>query len=150
MCPLAKDRKRHQCSVDGCRLGWDRFWRCLGSAFFRLLHALKLESTSQDQTLIEALSFLLANTHRRGVWLPAEVDLSFASEPWQRLVLVRQGTQVRMVRRHFEVCVFSYLAAELKSGDICVLGSDTYADYREQLVRVRINGGWLLPELGLY
>ncbi len=111
-----------------------RFYKSHRSAFFRLLHSLKLESTSQDQTLIEALSFLLANAHRRGVWLPAEVDLSFASDPWQRLVLVRQGTQVRMVRRHFEVCVFSYLAAELKSGDICVLGSDTYADYREQLL----------------
>jgi len=39
-----------------------------------------------------------------------------------------------MVRRHFEVCVFSYLAAELKSGDIYVFGSESFADYREQLL----------------
>jgi TnpA family transposase len=38
------------------------------------------------------------------------------------------------MRRHFEVCIFSYLAAELKSGDICILGSEAYADYREQLL----------------
>jgi hypothetical protein len=111
-----------------------RFYKSHRSAFLRLIHALKLESTSQDKTLMQALEFLLANAHRRGEWLPATVDISFASEQWQRLVLVRQGAKVRMVRRHFEVCVFSYLAAELKSGDICVLGSDTYADYRAQLL----------------
>lgn len=33
-----------------------------------------------------------------------------------------------------EVCVFSYLAAELKSGDISVVGSSSYADTRQQLL----------------
>jgi hypothetical protein len=47
---------------------------------------------------------------------------------------VRRGEHLKMSRRHFEVCVFSYLAAELKSGDICVKGSREYADYREQLL----------------
>jgi hypothetical protein len=37
-------------------------------------------------------------------------------------------------RRHLEVCVFSYLAAELKTGDLYVEGSENYADYRAQLV----------------
>jgi hypothetical protein len=37
-------------------------------------------------------------------------------------------------RRHFEVCVFSALADELRSGDIAVHGSEEYADYREQLL----------------
>jgi len=35
------------------------------------------------------------------------------------------------MRRHFEICIFSYVAAELKSGDICVFNSEAYADYRE-------------------
>ncbi|NBD18494.1 MAG: Tn3 family transposase [Cyanobacteria bacterium] len=39
-----------------------------------------------------------------------------------------------MKRRHFEVCIFSYLAAELKSGDIYILGSESYGDYRLQLL----------------
>ena len=38
------------------------------------------------------------------------------------------------MRRHFEICIFSYLADELKSGDICVFNSEAYADYREQLL----------------
>ena len=39
-----------------------------------------------------------------------------------------------MSRRHFEVCLFSHLADKLKSGDVYVIGSEDYADYREQLL----------------
>jgi TnpA family transposase len=111
-----------------------RFYKSHRSGFFRLISALQFSSTSQDETLIKALEFLLLNAHRRGEWLPATVDLSFASGQWRRLILGRPEYPDRMIRRHFEVCVFSYLAAELRSGDICVLGSADYADYREQLL----------------
>ena len=37
-------------------------------------------------------------------------------------------------RKLFELCLFTYLAAELKSGDLAVEGSEKYADYREQLL----------------
>jgi hypothetical protein len=40
----------------------------------------------------------------------------------------------RLVRRHFEACVFSYLAAELRSGDIAVRGSESFANLHEQLL----------------
>jgi hypothetical protein len=40
----------------------------------------------------------------------------------------------RIHRRHFEACVFSTLANELKAGDVAVAGSENYADYREQLL----------------
>jgi hypothetical protein len=33
-----------------------------------------------------------------------------------------------------EVCVFSHLAAGLKSGDIGIAGSESFADYRQQLL----------------
>lgn len=111
-----------------------QFYKSHRSAFFRLLGGLKFASTSQDQSLIEALQFLWSNAHRRGEWLPATVDLSFASNQWQKLVMMPRGEQTLLVRRHFEVCVFSYLANELKSGDICVEDSSAYADYREQLL----------------
>jgi len=38
------------------------------------------------------------------------------------------------VRPHLEVCIFTYKAAELKTGDACVVGAETYADFREQLL----------------
>ena len=40
----------------------------------------------------------------------------------------------RVNRRQFEVCVFRQLVQELESVDICVPGSDTYLDSREQLL----------------
>ncbi|MDQ3763622.1 MAG: hypothetical protein M3460_18940 [Actinomycetota bacterium] len=39
-----------------------------------------------------------------------------------------------LARRHLEVRVFSYLAAELRSGDIAVVGSDSYANLHSQLM----------------
>ncbi|BAQ60918.1 mobile element protein [Geminocystis sp. NIES-3708] len=41
---------------------------------------------------------------------------------------------IKIFRRHFETCIFSYLAFELKSGDICLKGSSEYADWRTQLL----------------
>ena len=38
------------------------------------------------------------------------------------------------LRRPFEICIFSHLATELKTGNICVEGSESFADYREQLL----------------
>ncbi|MDJ0594534.1 MAG: Tn3 family transposase [Pleurocapsa sp. MO_226.B13] len=111
-----------------------RFYKSHRSSFFRVINALKLASTSSDERLIKAVEFLLQNAHRRGALLTAEVDLSFTSETWRKWVLVEHNSQTKMVRRHWEVCLFSYLAAELKSGDICVFGSESYADYRRQLL----------------
>lgn len=110
-----------------------RFYKSHRSTFFRVMNALNLASTSSDERLVRAVEFLLQNAHRRGEWLPAEVDLSWVSEAWRKLVFASYQEQ-KMKRRHFEVCIFSYLAAELKSGDICVLGSESYGDYRLQLL----------------
>jgi TnpA family transposase len=110
-----------------------RFYKSHRSAFFRLLNALKFESTSQEQTIIEAVKFLQLNVHRRTEFIPDTLDLSFASPQWLKLLKVQQGEKNKIVRRHLEVCVFSYLEAELRSADICVIGSEDYADYREQL-----------------
>ncbi|MGH3901581.1 MAG: hypothetical protein ACRDTA_25675 [Pseudonocardiaceae bacterium] len=44
------------------------------------------------------------------------------------------GSPPLCARRHLEVCVFSYLAAELRSGDIAVVGSDSYANLHAQLM----------------
>ncbi|SMP18112.1 Transposase and inactivated derivatives, TnpA family [Laceyella tengchongensis] len=102
---------------------------------FRLINALRLDSTSEDGRLIRALEFVKEHQNSRREWLPDEVDLSFASDAWRRTIRVKQrvgGYQI--ARRHLEVCVFSYMATELKTGDICIQDSDDFADYREQLL----------------
>jgi hypothetical protein len=61
------------------------------------------------------------------------VDLSVASEACRKILRDRRKPS-RRIRRHFEACVFSYLAAELRSGGIAVAASESYANLHEQLL----------------
>ena len=103
-------------------------------SIFRMVRSLDIRSTSQDQSLIEALNFLLDHEDRRSQYLPADLDLSFISAQWRQLVYAHDGEKEVLVRRQLEVCLFSYLATELKTGDACVPGSENYADFRDQLL----------------
>lgn len=62
------------------------------STLFRLADLLQFTSTSQDQSLMDALEFVMENRNKRTDWLPDEVDLSFASDQWCRMIRVKQGT----------------------------------------------------------
>jgi hypothetical protein len=68
------------------------------------------------------------------IWSGCSNDLSFASNDWQQTVQVRRKRKDWSIRQHLETCVFTYIAAELKSGDLCVRGSEQFADYRDQLL----------------
>lgn len=111
-----------------------KFYKSHRSELFRMVRLLTIWSTSQDKSLTGALDFLLQIESRRSEFLKANLDLSFASEQWLRTVLTRQNRDIVHYRRHLEVCVFSYVASELKSGDLCVQGSENFADYRDQLL----------------
>lgn len=39
-----------------------------------------------------------------------------------------------MDRRHFELCVFYHITQALRSGDLCIEGSEQFADYTQQLI----------------
>ncbi len=110
------------------------FYRAHRAALFRLVRLLDLRPTTRDTALIEALGVLLANEHRRGDHLPEVTSLDFATEQWRRAVLVVRNGTVVMDRRLFELCAFTSLAAELRTGDLYVEGSEDYADYRAQLL----------------
>jgi len=110
------------------------FYRAHRAALFRLVRLLDLRPTTRDTTLVDALRVLLANEHRRGDYLPEVVGLDFASDQWRRAVLVVRDGDVVMDRRLFELCVFTYLAADLRTGDLYAEGSEDYADYRAQLL----------------
>ena len=111
-----------------------RFYSSHRRALFRVIKTLDLRSTTQDQTLMNAVAFILEHEQDPKKFLPATLDLSFASGDWQRTVMVRRKRKDGYIRQHLETCVFSYVAAELKSGDLAVRGSEQYADYREQLL----------------
>jgi len=109
-----------------------RYYRSHRRTLFRLLHTLTFTSTTQDHSLMRALDVLRAQEGRRGAWITDPVDLSFASERWQRTVCRTHEGILHLHRRHFEVCVFWHVAEELQSGDLALAGSEAYADYREQ------------------
>jgi hypothetical protein len=60
-------------------------------------------------------------------------DTSFASENWNKAIRDRAHPGM-FVRRHLEACVLTYLADELRTGDIAVAGAAAYADWADQLL----------------
>lgn len=112
-----------------------RFYSPHRKVLFDLVRSLDILSTSADESVIDALSFILDNEHKRGRHLSFEIDLSFVGKQWRALVIQEvNGTQV-LVRQQLEICIFSYLADDFKAGDACVVGSLSYADFREQLLK---------------
>src|SRR5690606_5522883 len=109
-----------------------RFYRSHRAALRKIVAALDLASTSADPARLEARAFYLANHDRTGETTDdrppgaeAPLGLGFASGAWQKTVRDRSrpGT---LVRRHFEVCVLTYLAEGLRTGDVAVAGSQDY------------------------
>jgi hypothetical protein len=68
----------------------------------------ELQSTTQDQALLKTLEVVLAHERKRADWVAAEdVDLSFVSDRWQKLLKdSKDGQENRVNRRQLEVCVF--------------------------------------------
>ena len=109
-------------------------------------------ATSQDKAVEQAIAFLLGNLAKRHGQLTVArwerqddgtrqavplIDLSFVPDKWWRLVTgtrSREGVPPTVDRRYFELCLFSQIMQELKSGDLCLPGSEAYSDYRSQLV----------------
>jgi len=115
-----------------------RHWRQDRATMFAFVRTVTLEATSADRSVLDAVEHALAHSHLTRDFIPAHVegtvvDLSFASEQWQRLIrdAERPG---RLNRRHFEACAFTYLAEELRTGDIAVRGSQAYANWSAQLL----------------
>ncbi|MDP9314179.1 MAG: Tn3 family transposase [Chloroflexota bacterium] len=128
-----------------------RFYRSHRATLFRILKLITLRSTSQDQSVAQAIQFLLDHEHSTGDWLtvireevlPRRIvktpllSLSWVPDAWWRLLTHqhhRHPFPERVNRRHFEVCVFSQILSELKSGDLAIVGSEQYADPTAQQI----------------
>ncbi|MEU6718040.1 transposase [Nonomuraea sp. NPDC046802] len=105
---------------------------------YELTELLELRATSADDRVLRALEH--ARRHRTARdYLPEVdadgqvIDVSFATQNWQKAVRDRHRPGM-LVRRHFEAMVFCYLAEELRTGDVAVIGSEEYADWSRQLL----------------
>lgn len=125
----------------------ERFYRSHRKALFTLVDSIELEAVTAERSVLDAVEFVRAIRDRRSDWIgeiaiverdganvTVRVDVdAFASESWRKVVRDKHKPGM-LSRRHLEVCVFSYLAAELRSGDIAVAGSDSYANLNNQLM----------------
>jgi TnpA family transposase len=125
----------------------ERYYKSHRPVLFALVDAIELEAASAERAVLDALEFIRANRDRRGDWVEEStvhtrdgkkvtvaVDIdAFAGPMWKRTLRDRRRPGM-LARRHLEVCVFSHLAAELRSGDIAVVGSDSYANLHSQLM----------------
>jgi hypothetical protein len=134
------------------------------STLFLFLESVSLVSTTQDHALIDAIAFLLVHKGDHSRWLAIShaplnqedigsqspiLNLSFVSDKWWPLLTGNKDRSAgfsRLDRRFFELCVFSNVMLELKSGDLCVPSRDHFSDYRRELV----SEGEFKREVSLY
>lgn len=115
------------------------------SELLRILSKLSFVSTSQDTCFERALTLMLAQRGRHNEWVILQsgtstylslADLAWVPDKWWKLITGKQQREAPMQlhRRQFEVCLCVQMVRELKSGDLCVIGANTYSDSRDELV----------------
>jgi len=104
------------------------------SLLFQLIDLLDIRSATQDASLLDALSLVRRLRHSRRDEVLDALDIGFAAERWQRFVTKPRSEPSTLDRRALEVCVFVHLADALQAGDLYVIGSENFADYRAQLL----------------
>ena len=129
-----------------------QFYRSHRATLMRMLDVLPLRSSTQDESLIQALQFIREHSEKRRTWLSIvqdspkkdaqqqsiqTLDISWIPAQWWPLVTSQRQHQPKPTKVHriyFEICVFSHLLLELQSGDIYIEGSQEYGDYYAQLI----------------
>lgn len=128
-----------------------RFYKSRRGLFMAVLENTVLKSTSNDHAMEHAIHFLLEHknnkkeyletarfqaTHDGNVQFITLLDVTMIPEKWRKWV-VRKNDATKLAdihRGYFEICLFSLIVEDLKSGDLCIIGSDEFSDYREQLI----------------
>ncbi|WP_246434709.1 DUF4158 domain-containing protein [Teredinibacter haidensis] len=118
------------------------------AALFRTIEILNLASATADKDVLNAFQFILKHKKRRTDFLsiqtdpndPAsknELNIRWIRDKWWKLVTGKatKSAQVTEVNNiSFELCVFERIAEELGTGDLFIPYSETFDDYREQLI----------------
>lgn len=124
-----------------------RFYRSHRAILFQILKQVKLRSTTQDKSMEASIQFLIEHQGSRKDWLDVVqteenqtvqlLDLDWIRNKWWQLITnqkTKKSYPESINRRYFEMCVFSQVMWELKSGDLYVEDSDAFADYRTQQI----------------
>jgi TnpA family transposase len=132
-----------------------RHFRTDRAAMLAMVGTLGLEATSADHSVLDLVEHVRAHAALTRDYIPDHIlladqagnplldehgkprvrvfDTAFASENWNKAI--RDRTHPGMfVRRHLEACVLTYLAEELRTGDMAVDGAQSYANWSDQLI----------------
>jgi len=118
-------------------------YRSKRTLLFKCFASLDVRSTTKDTRILDTLKLLHLIRNSRKEWIDVSlltrnnIVLSWIPDKWLKMVTGKRKrrTSVKMFhRKFFEICVFTQIAQELKSGDIYLVGGDKYDDYRGQLI----------------
>ncbi|MGH3857260.1 MAG: transposase, partial [Pseudonocardiaceae bacterium] len=134
-----------------------RHFRNDRAAMLAMAGALGLRASSADHSVLDLLAHVREHAGLTRDYIPDHVvvtdeagtplldahggprtrvfDTGFASENWNKAIRDRRHPGM-FVRRHLEACVLTYLAEELRTGDVAVEGAQSYANWADQLISV--------------
>jgi TnpA family transposase len=108
------------------------------SLIFELINQLHICSSSQDNSLIEAIEFIKKhrNSHKEKLTINEDdLDLKWLPEKWARIIIEKQkNNAIKIHRKYYELAVLSTLADELDCSDTYVEGANIYDDPNKQLI----------------
>ncbi|HEY6423742.1 MAG TPA: transposase [Pseudonocardiaceae bacterium] len=132
-----------------------RHFRKDRAAMLAMVGVLDLHATSADTSVLELLEYVRGHSMLTRDHIPDRLALvdddgqplldkhgkptfkvfgtAFASDNWNKAIRDRKHPDM-FVRRHLEACVLTYLAEELRTGDVAVDGACSYADWAQQLL----------------
>ena len=114
------------------------------SILMNCLDIMDLKSTSDDKVMERMIDAVKRCRSAKAVLLDADAlgidlsrDLDWLKPPWRKHVLIESKggvAPIQIHRKYFELAVFTQLKEEITTGDVFILGGETYDDFREQLV----------------
>jgi len=103
------------------------------NTLLNLLDILNIKSTTNETQLTDAIVHILKNRRARSEYIEDGIDLSFTTDQWRKMIIKKHHGKKLFHRQYLELCVLSEVADELRSKDLYIEGSDSYADYRDEL-----------------
>ncbi|GGJ55455.1 DUF4158 domain-containing protein [Deinococcus roseus] len=126
------------------------------AALLNFLEGVSVKSTSDNKDLEHSIRFVLEHRSEKDpnlstftidprfddVVIVPDVPLGWVPEVWRPFVFQHKGREVWVLQGHplglsklyFEMYVLLHVAWELKSGDLCIEGSEDFANYTQELV----------------